>query len=364
MTMNHIPWTRVCAWQLAAVTLAGCTVIGAAQTGPDTTEVTSGDSKQQQRTSQNQVIIKAIEPEGEAERNARKELAWLGLNLEEGSEALSSQLGLDAGVGLVVTYVAPDSPAAKAGMKKTDVLVGFDNHVLVHPGQLRRLVQSRKEGETVQLTYYRSGKKQTTTATLAKATGPFRGLADMPDWSEWKDNLRGLQEHLRELPKTEAWREQMDALRESLGKVRMDQEQVRREIRRGVEEARRAMREALRQADNARRSFGPDSEFLDGLVEKEVQVKEHATITVDNSAGGVRTIVRTDATGTYSIVASPTKHLTAQDPDGKLLFEGDIETPAQQAAVPKAVWAKVKPLLRKLEKGRGDDAQDPVLEDP
>ena len=57
---------------------------------------------------------------------ARVDRSWLGVGVEEASEALQSQLGLAPRVGLLVTYVTSDSPAAKAGLEKNDVLVEFE----------------------------------------------------------------------------------------------------------------------------------------------------------------------------------------------------------------------------------------------
>src|SRR5882724_4363828 len=59
--------------------------------------------------------------------------AWLGVSTSEASETLSSQLNLRPGVGLVINYVASNSPAAKAGLQKNDVLVRLDDQSLVHP---------------------------------------------------------------------------------------------------------------------------------------------------------------------------------------------------------------------------------------
>src|SRR5207244_5878270 len=97
-----------------------------------------------------------------------KDVTWLGLATEEPSDALTSQLGLHSGEGLLVTYVASNSPAANAGIQKNDLLVEMDGQKLVLPAQLRKLVQMRKEGDKVGLIYYRHGKKQNTSATLGK----------------------------------------------------------------------------------------------------------------------------------------------------------------------------------------------------
>ena len=57
------------------------------------------------------------------------------------------------------------------------------------PAQLRKLVQVRKEGDKVELGYYRGGKKQTVTVTLGKAP-PGYGLLE--DGEALKGDLAGL----------------------------------------------------------------------------------------------------------------------------------------------------------------------------
>ncbi len=97
-----------------------------------------------------------IEPMGN-QTIPRKDVPWLGVSASEAPEALAAQLNLKPGAGLVVTYVAPDSPAAKSGLRKNDLLVEFDDQPLVHPAQLRKLVRVHKEGEPAKLGFYRAG---------------------------------------------------------------------------------------------------------------------------------------------------------------------------------------------------------------
>lgn len=140
-----------------------------------------------------EIIINRIESIAEDDPPARKDRPWLGVSIEESSEASASQLGLAPGSGLVVTYVAPDSPAAKAGLQKNDVLVNLESQLLVHPAQLRKLLQGRKEGDAIELSFYRAGKKQTASATLGK---PPRGFGWFDEGRPW----RGEPRQLRELP--------------------------------------------------------------------------------------------------------------------------------------------------------------------
>ena len=91
---------------------------------------------------------------------------WLGIGSAEASDALDAQLGLHHGEGLVVVEVVTNSPAAKAGLQKNDVLVEFEGQRLVHPIQFRKLLQMKTEGEKVAITFYRAGKKQVASAKL------------------------------------------------------------------------------------------------------------------------------------------------------------------------------------------------------
>src|SRR5205807_2270095 len=53
------------------------------------------------------IVVKSTEAGGEKGKRGA-ELPWLGIATEEPSDALVSQLGLQPGEGLLVTYLAPD----------------------------------------------------------------------------------------------------------------------------------------------------------------------------------------------------------------------------------------------------------------
>jgi len=103
--------------------------------------------------------IQIVEPDIET-----KEVAWLGVSTEEAPDAVSSQLGLSPGDGLVVLFVQSDSPAAKAGLQKNDLLVELGDQLLVHPGQFRKLIRRQKGG----------GQNQTDVLSKCKEANDFR----------------------------------------------------------------------------------------------------------------------------------------------------------------------------------------------
>jgi hypothetical protein len=261
--------------------------------------------------------------DSESDKWEHKEVAWLGVATEEASDAVASQLGLRPGEGLLVIYVATNSPAATAGLKKNDLLFEFDSQRLVLPAQLRKLVQMRSEGDSVDLTIYRSGQKQNISATLGKTKTTVGMKMDM---TGHEAELAALQNQLRDMPSAEGVREQV----------------------------RKAVAESIRQATNAYHSYGANARTLAELSRNSVDVDKDATITIKSRDNSTRTVVKTDESGTYVIVANPQKRLLAHDKAGKLLFDGEIETSDQQSKVPSEVWKRVKPMVEQLKPSKQD----------
>lgn len=282
-----------------------------------------------------------IEAHPEAE-SSRKEVPWLGLSTSEASEALAAQLDLEPGVGLVITYVAPDSPASKSGLKKNDVLVQFEDQSLVHPAQLRKLVRVRKQGDTVKLAYYRTGKRETTSVSLGITPGGAGLWED--EQHALRGNLKELHKHLQDLHLDDAVRDQMRILGESLGNIKIDQKEVQEDIRRGMDQARKAIQEALRNVTNA----DPVRKVLENLAHSGVVVDDKADVIVRSSGKNVKSMVKSDDSGTIVLVSNPKLHLTAHDVDGKLLFDGPIESAEERSKVPGNVWERVEPLLDQM----------------
>lgn len=100
-----------------------------------------------------------------------KEETFLGVSTHSVDAALAAQMDLPPETGLVIVQILPESPAA--GVLKThDLLTRFDDQILIEPRQLGVLVRSKKEGEEVKLTLFRTGKKQTVSVKLGKKLMP------------------------------------------------------------------------------------------------------------------------------------------------------------------------------------------------
>ena len=273
----------------------------------------------------------------------------MGVAVSEASEALISQLGLPPGVGLEVTYVASNSPAAKAGLEKNDVLTKLEDQSLVLPAQFRKLVQVRKEGDKVKLAYYRHGKEQTTFITLAKTD-----LAGDEDLTGRMNKLNAL------------LTEDIKGSGGTFGSIKFDQDKIQEQVGRSMKEARRAYELALRNFTNSSSNFDEAAKRFDLLTKSGVMLDNDAAVTVRTTSKSARSLVKADDSGTIVIVANPDLRLTAHDKQGKLLFDGDIQNSEQQSKVPPDLWQKVEPLLKKMQADSKLESEDEPadLEEP
>ncbi len=87
-------------------------------------------------------------------------LKWGGMVLEPAVESLLDQLDLPAGKGMVIASVDDDSAAAKAGLKKNDLLVKVNEQAV--PADARELLKALgKSDAALELVIVRKGKEQT-----------------------------------------------------------------------------------------------------------------------------------------------------------------------------------------------------------
>jgi serine protease Do len=94
--------------------------------------------------------------------------ARIGIALGPLTPAMAKQLGLDPQTkGVLVNDVVSGSPADKAGLKSGDVITEFNDSPIVSLPTFRLNVASSDVGKSYDLTYYRDGKKRTTTITPA-----------------------------------------------------------------------------------------------------------------------------------------------------------------------------------------------------
>jgi serine protease Do len=239
---------------------------------------------------------------GGHEKAPKVPMTFLGVETSQVPDVVSEQLGLAKGLGLVVEYIVPNSPAASAGIQQNDILKMLNDQILIEPSQLRKLLQTFSEGTDVTLTILRKGQEQKITVKLTKKEMPQRHSL-MPGGNHdlhWDfDETGDLGEQMQELK---------EQLKEQLGDAQRGM--IRGAVMKAHEAARRA-RDDARRAGREIRILSNDNGALRGTK-------------IDL---GKAQIVFCDGKGEMKLEnVNGKKLLTAKDPQGKLLFSGPVET--------------------------------------
>jgi hypothetical protein len=241
----------------------------------------------------------------EHDMGPKEPVTFLGVETSNVPRVLSEQMGLPRGFGVVVDYVVPESPAAAAGLQQSDIIRMLNDQIILESGQLGKLVRSFADGATVNLTLLRKGKEMKVTVTLKKhevsmGRGPF-GFE-----KEWKWDDMGKMNF--QMP-------DMTAVREAVA---------------------RAKAEAMRAGDQARQA----------ARRLRIVTTDDDTTKTTRVDLGKATITFSDEEGELKLEKVDGKRMmTAKDAQGKVLFNGPVDSEEQRAKIP----ANVRERFEKLE---------------
>ena len=93
---------------------------------------------------------------------------YLGVNLQPLSPELAEEFSVPDGKGALVADVVPDSPAAKAGIRRGDVIVKVGDQQVENYSSLRLMVSQTRPGTKITLTLVRNGETETAEVELGK----------------------------------------------------------------------------------------------------------------------------------------------------------------------------------------------------
>jgi Do/DeqQ family serine protease len=114
---------------------------------------------------------------------------WLGFEGQGVDGELAAALGLPAPQGVLVEALHPESPLARAGLERGDVITEFDGLAVNSLGEISFRAATRKLGEELGVAYVRRGTSQSASVRMAAAVErPPRDLRTMGP----EDGLPGL----------------------------------------------------------------------------------------------------------------------------------------------------------------------------
>jgi len=244
----------------------------------------------------------------EHDMGPKEPVTFLGVETSEVPRVLSEQMDLPRGFGVVVDYVVPNGPAAAAGLQASDIIRMLNDQQIVDPSQLGKLVRSFAEGTSVDLTLLRKGKEVKVSVKLGKKDVPV-GHGPFGFEQEWNfDDLDKMKFDFK-VP---------------------DMSAVREAVARAKDQAMRAQDEAQR-AVRGLRIVTTD----DGLTKSTRIDLGKATVTFSDDQGELK-----------MESVNGVKMLTAKDAQGKVLYNGPIDTEEERATLPASVRQRFEKLER------------------
>jgi serine protease Do len=117
-------------------------------------------------------IIAELREHGSVERG------WLGVQIQEVTPEIAAAVGLKESKGAIVSEVMPDSPAAKAGLKQGDIILGFDGSPVGELRDLPRLVADADAGDKVDVELWRDQEEKSVSVKIAKLEEPEKVAAN------------------------------------------------------------------------------------------------------------------------------------------------------------------------------------------
>ena len=117
---------------------------------------------------------------------------WLGVAIQPVTRDLQKALKLPAPRGVLVSDVMQDSPAARGGLRRGDVILTLGGEKMRDPAHLRNRVAAAGSGNKIKLAVMRQGKKKSLTLRLGELDGDRGQALKTPPTQAKHGNLAGL----------------------------------------------------------------------------------------------------------------------------------------------------------------------------
>ena len=122
---------------------------------------------------------------------------FLGVEIMSVGAVIAQQFGLENPCGVLVNSVVDGSPAQKAGLQRSDIILSLNSIAVEDVDAFRNIMSTLKTGDNVKIVYIRNRQKDTAYAILAESSAAT--IARQPDDSGWGVSLSVLSSDLRSL---------------------------------------------------------------------------------------------------------------------------------------------------------------------
>jgi serine protease Do len=118
--------------------------------------------------------------------------SYLGVTVQNVTPSIAKVMGLNGLTGALVSSVAPNSPAAKAGLQTGDVILAMNDVPIAESNELRMSVSIMKPDQTVRLKINRNGKELQVPVVLSEMPGERTERASVDKGDSDNNALQGV----------------------------------------------------------------------------------------------------------------------------------------------------------------------------
>ena len=111
----------------------------------------------------------AMDVADQLKRNGKVTRSYLGVSLQDIDRNLAESYKLSKPEGSLITQVAPNSPAARAGLRAGDVILKYNGTPISRTSQLLNYLNRSVPNQSIQLEVLRDDKRRNITATVSTA---------------------------------------------------------------------------------------------------------------------------------------------------------------------------------------------------
>ncbi|MEA3194540.1 MAG: serine protease Do [Betaproteobacteria bacterium] len=122
----------------------------------------------------------ALDVQKQLKEKGRVSRGRIGVVIQEVTRDLATSFGLDRARGALVNAVEKGSPADKAGVEATDIILAFDGKTVEGSSDLPRIVGATRPGSQSSLEVWRKGTKRNLTLTVGELQEDRVASADKP----------------------------------------------------------------------------------------------------------------------------------------------------------------------------------------
>lgn len=99
---------------------------------------------------------------------------WIGISYGDITPQIAKVFHLPANEGVIVAQVEKGSPAALAGIQKGDIIVEIEGKKVGDGGDLQKAIRSKGNGQKLNMSVYRDGKKRNAVVTIGERPANVR----------------------------------------------------------------------------------------------------------------------------------------------------------------------------------------------